>query len=280
VDNPDDFACRVLENRLDSKRLSDRPEAGISTETRTRSEPFADRRDAGRQLVKQLTALADENPVVVALPRGGVPVAREIANALGAPLEILAVRKLGAPHNPEYGIGAVAEDGTCVIDTEAVEVLGIRNGELDAIVAREAAELVRRVEAYRGDRPPLDLEGRTAIVVDDGVATGLTDTAALRAVRRKGPRRVVLAVPVCPSDTLGRLRAEADEVACLRVPRLLRGVSQWYRDFSQVSDEEVLLALQPRADAAAVETDWPDVNRDVHGAPEDGEPPKTYPSAL
>ncbi len=222
-----------------------------SAETGARSEPFADRRDAGRQLAERLASLAGEQAVVVALPRGGVPVADEVAAALDAPLEILAVRKLGAPHNPEYGIGAVAEDGTCVIDAEAVEVLGIRNGELEAIVARESAELVRRVAAYRGGRPPLDLEGRTAVVVDDGVATGLTDTAALRAVRQMGPQRLVLAVPVCAPDALVRLRAEADEVVCLRVPRLLHGVSQYYRDFSQVSDEEVLLDLQHRADAAA-----------------------------
>ncbi len=212
---------------------------------------FADRRDAGRQLAGRLVGLKDESPVVVALPRGGVPVASEVADALGAPLEILAVRKLGTPHNPEYGIGAVAEDGTCVIDAEAVAVLQVRNGELDAIVARETAELMRRVEAYRGERPPLDLEGRTVIVVDDGVATGVTDTAALRAVRHQNPRRLVLAVPVCSPDALERLRVEADQVICLRVPRLLRGVSQWYRDFSQVTDEEVLRALQPRADAAA-----------------------------
>lgn len=188
---------------------------------------------------------------MVALPRGGVPVAKEVAEALGAPLEILAVRKLGAPHNPEYGIGALAEDGTLVIDAEATAVLRIHNGELDAIVAREAAELVRRVRTYRGDRPPLDLEGRTVILVDDGVATGVTDTAALRAVRRQEPRRVVLAVPVCSPDAVERLRAEADQVVCLHVPHRLRSVGQYYRDFSQVSDEEVLDALQPRANAAA-----------------------------
>ena len=213
--------------------------------------PFADRRDAGRQLAGQLSSLGRENPVVVALPRGGVPVAKEVAEALGAPLEILAVRKLATLHNPEYGIGAVAEDGTLVIDPEAIAVLRINNGELDAIVAREAAELVRRVRAYRGGRPPLDLGGRTVIVVDDGVATGVTDTAALRAVRRRDPRRVVLAVPVCSPDALERLRIEADQTVCLRVPRLLRSVGQWYGDFSQVSDEEVLDALQPRANAAA-----------------------------
>lgn len=212
---------------------------------------FADRRDAGRQLAERLVGLKDESPVVVALPRGGVPVASEVADALDAPLEVLAVRKLGTPHNPEYGIGAIAEDGTCVIDAEAVAVLRVRNGELDAIVAREEAELTRRVEAYRGERPPLDLEGRTVIVVDDGVATGVTDTAALRAARHQNPRRLVLAVPVCSPEALERLRVEADQVICLRVPRLLRGVSQWYRDFSQVTDEEVLRALQPRADAAA-----------------------------
>jgi putative phosphoribosyl transferase len=222
-----------------------------SAETGARSEPFADRRDAGRRLAERLAPLAGEQVVVVALPRGGVPVAHEVAAALDAPLEILAVRKLGAPHNPEYGIGAVAEDGTCVIDAEAAEVLGISNAELDAIVVRESAELVRRVAAYRGDRPPLDLAGRTAVVVDDGVATGLTDTAALRAVRRKGPLRVVLAVPVSSPDALVRLRAEADEVVCLRAPRLLHGVSQYYRDFSQVSDKDVLRDLQRRADAGA-----------------------------
>lgn len=222
-----------------------------STEIETPSGPFVDRHDAGRQLAEQLTSLADEQVVVVALPRGGVPVAHEIAAALEAPLEILAVRKLGAPHNPEYGIGAVAEDGTCVIDAEAVGVLGISNGELDATIAGESAELMRRVAAYRGGRAPLDLEGRTVVVVDDGVATGLTDTAALRAVRHMKPRRIVLAVPVCSPDALRRLRAEADDIVCLRVPRLLRSISQWYDDFSQVSDEEVLRDLQPRADAAA-----------------------------
>lgn len=213
--------------------------------------PFADRRDAGRQLARRLAPFAGERLVVVALPRGGVPVADEVARALAAPLEILAVRKLGAPHNPEYGIGAVAEDGTTVIDAEAVQVLGIRNGELDAIAARESAELERRVAAYRGDRPAPDLRDRVVVIVDDGVATGMTDTAALRAARRQHPRQLVLAVPVCPPDALGRLRAEADEVVALEVPRRMYGVSQFYDDFSQVSDQEVLDALQSRADAAA-----------------------------
>jgi putative phosphoribosyl transferase len=204
---------------------------------------FADRRDAGRQLAEKLQPLAFENPLVIALPRGGVPVAREVALALHAPLDFLAVRKLGAPHNPEYGIGAVAEDGTRVIDPEAIAILGIRNGVLDSIAAHETAELQRRVALYRAGRPPLELSGHTAIVIDDGVATGVTDAAALRAVRRMGPRRLVLAVPVCPPDSARRLGEEADEVVYLHAPPRFFGVGQWYEDFSQVSDEEVVSIL-------------------------------------
>jgi putative phosphoribosyl transferase len=204
---------------------------------------FADRREAGRQLAVQLLVLADERPVVVGLPRGGIPVAAEVAAALAAPLDFLAVRKLGAPHNPEYGIGAVAEDGTRVFDPEALAVLDIDNRALEAIVDRETAELRRRVISYRHGREPLALEGRTVIVVDDGVATGVTDTAALRAIRRLRPRRLVLAVPVCAPDSAARLRDEADEVVCLLEPRMLYGVGQWYEDFSQVSDDEVIAAL-------------------------------------
>ncbi|MGV1049904.1 MAG: phosphoribosyltransferase [Solirubrobacterales bacterium] len=215
------------------------------------SQPFADRQEAGERLAAQLAELAGESPVVVALPRGGVPVGKEIADALGAPLEILAVRKLGMPRNPEFGFGAVAEDGSYAIDPEAVAVAHVLNSELEQVVARETDELRRRVAIYRGERAPLELRDRTVIVVDDGVATGLTDTAALRAIRRRGPRRLVLAVPVCSPEALGRLEAEADEVVCLRVPPLLRSVGEHYRDFSQVSDEEVLDALRPRADAAA-----------------------------
>lgn len=211
---------------------------------------FADRRDAGRQLAERLRPLADESPVVLGLPRGGVPVAREVALALDAPLDFLAVRKLGAPHNPEYGIGAVAEGGTRVIDPEAIAVLGIDGGALDSIVARETDELHRRVSAYRSGRPPLEIAGRTVIVVDDGVATGVTDAAALRAARRRGPRRLVLAVPVCAPDSARRLREDADDVICLQAPPLFLGVGQWYRDFSQVSDDEVVAVLEEFRDGA------------------------------
>lgn len=225
-------------------------ETMVPAEVDSRSTRFRDRRDAGRRLAAELLAYRDEGPVVVGLPRGGVPVAEEIAAALDAPLEVLAVRKLGAPHNPEYGIGAIAEGGTRVFDSEALAVLGINGGVLDSIVSREAEELRRRVAVYRGERPLADLRGRTAIVVDDGVATGVTDTAALRAIRRLGPRRLVLAVPVCPPDSAARLREEADEVICLSEPPQLYGVGQWYRDFSQVSDGEVIAALGTAGSAA------------------------------
>jgi predicted phosphoribosyltransferase len=204
---------------------------------------FADRRDAGRQLAQPLMSLAHEDPVVVGLPRGGVPVAAEIAAALGARLEILTVRKLGAPHNPELGIGAIAEGGTRIFDSEALVAMGISIDRLRSIVGRETEELQRRIVAYRGDRPPLTLKGHTVIVVDDGVATGVTDVAALRAIQRQDPRRLVLAVPVCPPDSAARLSEEADEVICLIVSAELRGVSQWYQDFSQVSDHEVKAAI-------------------------------------
>jgi putative phosphoribosyl transferase len=204
---------------------------------------FADRRDAGRQLAARLRELAGQDPVVVGLPRGGVPVAEEVAAALGVELEFLAVRKLGAPHNPEYGIGAIAEGGTRIFDPEALAVLGIDNRMLQSIVDRETVELRRRVEAYRRGRAARSLEGRVVIVVDDGVATGVTDTAALRAIRARRPRSLILAVPVCAPDTAIRLRQEADEVVCLAEPPLFYGVGQWYQDFSQVSDEEVIAAL-------------------------------------
>jgi predicted phosphoribosyltransferase len=212
---------------------------------------FADRREAGRHLARELRDLRNDDPVVLALPRGGVPVAAEVAGALDAPLDVIVVRKLGAPGNPEYAVGAIAEDGTRVVDAEATAVLHIRNGELDAITERERAELRRRVRAYRGGRPGPDLRGRTVVIVDDGAATGLTDLAAIRAIRRQEPRRVVIGLPVCSLEALALLRGEADQVACLRAPRFFQGVGQWYRDFGQVSDQEVVGALRKPARAAA-----------------------------
>lgn len=210
---------------------------------------FADRRDAGRRLALQMTALRAEEPVVVALPRGGLPVAEEIACALEAPLEVLGVRKLGAPANPEYGFGAIAEDGSRVVDPEAAALLGITNSAIDAIAAAERGEIERQLRAYRGERPPPDLHRRTVVVVDDGAATGLTDAAAIHAIRRQEPKWIALALPVCSPPALDLLRREADQVFCLQVPHAFRGVSGAYLDFSQVSDQEVIDALRRAAGA-------------------------------
>ena len=223
---------------------------------------FRDRADAGAQVAERLMPLRDSEPIVLALPRGGVPVAHEVASALGAPLDVLAVRKLGAPQNPELGIGAIAEDGTGVIDQGTVRALGVSDEQLRAIIDRETAELRRRVALYRGERLPFDLTGRVVIVVDDGIATGVTDTAALRAVRSRNPERLVLAVPVCAPAVASHLASEADEVVTLLNPPSLDGVGRWYWDFSQVTDEEVLRLLHssdgnggPDTREVSVETD-------------------------
>lgn len=205
---------------------------------------YADRHAAGRRLAADLTDLAQERPVVVALPRGGVPVAAEVARALGAPLEILAVLKLGAPGNPELAVGAVAEDGTRVLDPRSAGRLGITEAMLDEMLERDSSELRRRVACYRGAREPIALLGRTVIVVDDGLATGLTVLAALRALRRRSPGRLVVAVPVGSSESLSMLAREADLLVCSMIPKRLRGVGRWYRDFAPVSDDQVIDALE------------------------------------
>lgn len=204
---------------------------------------FADRRDAGRRLAAALSALAPEHPVVLALPRGGVPVAREIALALGAPLDILAVRKIGAPGNPEFGVGAIAEGGVIVVRDEVARRVGLTGVARVGAIVRERAELDRRVARYRGERPPLPLDGATAVLVDDGVATGITVIAAVRAARARGAARVVVAVPVGASDSIQMLRGEADEVVCLIEAQQLVGVGRWYDDFRALSDEEVVALL-------------------------------------
>ncbi len=209
---------------------------------------FTDRSDAGRTLAGLLASFRDERPVVLALPRGGVPVAVEVARALDAPLDVLAVRKLGAPANPEFGIGAVAEDGTAVVDWRMARHLDVAPAELDRVLDRESRELVRLSALFREGRVPLEVRDRTVIIVDDGIATGLTDLAAVRAVRARGARRVVVAVPVASREGIALLRGEADEVVSASVPDELLGVGRWYEDFGQVSDDEVLALL----DAAGV----------------------------
>jgi putative phosphoribosyl transferase len=205
---------------------------------------FDDRADAGRQLAERLARYADERPVVFALPRGGVPVGAEVSRSLDAPLEIVVSRKLGAPDQPEFGIGAVAPGGVRVINDRAVRVLGIEEEYLDWVSARESAEVARRLQLFRGDRPYPDLDGRTAILVDDGLATGVTARAALLALRHLQPRRLVLAVPVCAPQTAELLRSEADDLICLLAPANLEAVGLWYRNFEQVPDEEVMRLLE------------------------------------
>jgi putative phosphoribosyl transferase len=201
---------------------------------------FLDRRDAGEQLAAELMPLAAEQPVIVALARGGVVVAVQVARALRAPIDILAVRKIGAPGNPELAVGAVAEEGAGVIDPRSAERLGMTEELLDARLHEESRELQRGVARYRSGQPPMPLDGRVAIVVDDGMATGMTELAAVRAVRARGAARVVVAVPVASGEAVAMLEEEADRVICLTIPRRLYGVGMWYADFAPVSDEEVL----------------------------------------
>ena len=205
---------------------------------------FEDRADAGRRLAERLERYADERPVVFALPRGGVPVGAEVSRSLGAPLEVIVSRKLGAPGQPEFGIGAVAPGGVRVLNERAVRALGIEQDYLDWVSAGESAEVERRLRLFRGDRPYPDLERRTAILVDDGLATGVTARAALLALRRMNPRRLVLAVPVCALQTAELLRPEADDLICLLAPANLEAVGLWYRNFEQTSDEEVVRLLE------------------------------------
>ena len=200
---------------------------------------FKDRRDAGRALAKALQAWRGRPDVLVlALPRGGVPVAWEVAQALGAPLDVLVVRKLGFPGQEEYAMGAIAAGGVRVMG-EADGGWPVSARELEAVVAREQAELLRREQRYRGGRPPLDLAGRVLILVDDGLATGATMRAAVQAARAGRPKQVVVAVPVASTEAVQSLGALADEVLCLFTPEHFRAVGLWYQDFTQTSDEEV-----------------------------------------
>ncbi len=200
---------------------------------------FKDRRDAGRALAQALDAWRAQPDVrVLALPRGGVPVAFEVAQALGAPLDVLIVRKLGFPGQEEFAMGAIASGGVRVMgDADAGWPVSER--ELEAVVAREQAELARREQRYRGDRPPLDLAGRVLVLVDDGLATGSTMRAAVQAARAGHPRRIIVAVPVASPEAVQSVGAMADEVVCLHTPQHFRAVGLWYEDFAQTSDEEV-----------------------------------------
>jgi putative phosphoribosyl transferase len=201
---------------------------------------FRDRAEAGRELAGALREYAGRPDVLVlGLPRGGVPVAYEVARELGAPLDVFVVRKLGVPFQPELAMGAIAGGGVRVLNEEVVAQAGVTEVEMARVEAREREELERRERLYRGGRPELDVEGRTVLLVDDGLATGSTVRAAIEALRRRGPARVVVAVPVAPRDTCAALRAVADEVVCLRTPALFLAVGSWYASFPPTRDEEI-----------------------------------------
>jgi putative phosphoribosyl transferase len=201
---------------------------------------FKDRVDAGRKLAARLTRYANRRDVLVlALPRGGVPVAYEVAKKLKAPLDVFLVRKLGVPGHEELAMGAIASGGIRVVNEELVHYLGIPDEVIDAIAAVEQQELERRAEAYRDDRPPPDIKDHIVILIDDGLATGSTMRAAAASLRLQKPRRIVVAVPVSSPETCDEFRSEVDEIVCAVTPQHFQGVGLWYKDFSQTSDEEV-----------------------------------------
>lgn len=210
---------------------------------------FADRTEAGRRLADELLRFKGQRPVVLALPRGGVPVGFEIAKALAAPLDLVLVRKIGAPFQPELALGAVVDGSRpeTVLNQDLIAELNVPASYLEAESARKLAEIEQRRSAYLAGRTRAEVRDRTAIVVDDGIATGATMEAALRATRRAEPRRLVLAIPVAPPDTIARLRSEVDDVVCLATPERFHAIGAFYRDFRQLSDDEVIHLLEAAA---------------------------------
>lgn len=206
---------------------------------------FADRAEAGRRLAALLLSYKEQRPTILALPRGGVPVAAEIAAALAAPLDLILVRKIGVPFQPELAMGAVVDGEAPMVvrNEDVIAMAGIDERGFQAIRDRELVEIGRRRAKYLGDRVRAEIAGRTAIVVDDGIATGATTRAALRATRMRGPARLVLAVPVAPAESLQELRDEADQIHCLETPEFFGAIGSYYEDFRQVSDEEVIALL-------------------------------------
>jgi putative phosphoribosyl transferase len=218
---------------------------------------YRDRRHAGRELASKLLEYADRPDVMVlALPRGGVPVAYEVATALRAPLDVFIVRKLGVPGHEEYAMGAIATGGVRVLDDRVVRTARVTRAELDAVTAAEERELERRERQYRGDRPPPDVAGRTVILIDDGLATGATMRAAVEALRQEGAARVVVAVPIAPPETCDAFRDIVDDIVCARTPEPFYAVGLWYEDFSQTTDEEVHDLLERAAASNTRPSAW------------------------
>ncbi|HEY5128882.1 MAG TPA: phosphoribosyltransferase family protein [Bradyrhizobium sp.] len=208
--------------------------------------PFKNRSEAGQKLARALSNYKDQHPVILALPRGGVPVAAEVAAALGAPLDLILVRKIGVPFQPELAMGAVVDGGAPIIvrNEDVVQSAGIDETQFKAVCDGELAEIERRRQRYLGGRERVDVVGRTAVVIDDGIATGATMRAALRATRMRNPTKLVLAVPVAPSESIVEMREEADEVICLEDHEFFGAIGYYYGDFRQISDEEVIEILE------------------------------------
>ncbi len=221
--------------------------------------PFRDRRDAGARLAAALAGYKADRPVVLALPRGGVPVAAEIARALAAPLDLILVRKIGVPFQRELAMGAVVDGGqpTIVRNQDVIAMADISEETFQAVCAAELAEIERRRRTYVGERPPAVVSGRTVIVVDDGLATGATMKAALRALRMRAPGRLVMAVPVAPDDALADMKSEADDIVCLETPALFGAIGAFYDDFRQISDKEVIALLAACAAGSQAPPDGP-----------------------
>jgi putative phosphoribosyl transferase len=205
---------------------------------------FKNRTEAGKRLAESLSDAAGGDVVVLAVPRGGVVVGYEVARALKAPLDVVITRKIGAPDNPELAIGAVAEDGTYLLDQSIVDMLNVPDGYVETEVERQKAEIKRRLKTYRGDAVSVEIEGRNVILVDDGVATGSTLRAALRSLQNRGAKSVTVAVPVGPPDTIAQLRRETDCVVCLSTPDPFYAIGEFYENFDQTSDEEVISLLE------------------------------------
>jgi predicted phosphoribosyltransferase len=209
---------------------------------------YRDRTDAGRQLAAELAVYANRPDVVVlALPRGGVPVAFEVASALRAPLDVFIVRKLGLPGHEEFAMGAIASGGVRVLDDDAIRVFDVSQAVIEDVTAAEQRELERRERQYRGDRPPPEVAGRAVILVDDGLASGSTMRAAVEALRQESAARVIVAVPVAPPETCDAIRDIVDDIVCVRTPEPFHAVGRWYQDFSQTSDDEVRSLLDEAA---------------------------------
>jgi predicted phosphoribosyltransferase len=211
---------------------------------------FGDRVEAGRRLaaevVRRLPRIRDEDPLVLAIPRGGVPVGYEVARAIEAPLDLFVARKLGAPGHEELGIGAVAPGGTRFLDEDAIRMLDVSDAYVEEVTRRELAELERRLSRFRGDRPPPRIEGRSVVLADDGLATGVTALASLTALRLQRPRRLLFAAPVCSVEGAHAVARQADDVVCVATPERFFGVGAWYQDFTQTTDEEVVELLARR----------------------------------